>query len=402
MTPSRTGFGRPGVSGKWVDAFGTVTVTPADGGAYRLAIETRAVYGSGEDRRRECKVGAVVKPGAGGWLSGELLPDEDKPASKAEGKAEPAKPPTIRLRRQGETLRVVLADAEWRDEDHPNCAYMWQVTASYFAAGRPNTATDKADTAFVAPTFDCARLETATEEEICADPDLAANDQRLNRAWKALLPRLDETTRRALTEDQRKWVGSQAAQYPEFLHPAWEKRTSFMHFTSDARDKLDRLQRERIALLDGFDDKRSGLAGTWLAYNAVIQVNVGKGRQPERQGLEVGPGRLEGRLRLRDVGQTCRRLIPFRRGPQEPGYARARPRHADRQPPRRCLCQEALEKGRHRGRDGRRGQMQTQFVELIDRATVPRPLLPGYRQSRRRFDPIAAQDSSEARGTSST
>ncbi len=270
------GFGRPGVSGKWVDAFGTVTVTPADEGAYRLAIETRAVYGSGEDRRRECKVGAVVKPGAGGWLSGELLPDEDKPASKAEGKAEPAKPPTIRLRRQGETLRVVLADAEWRDEDHPNCAYMWQVTASYFAAGRPNTATDKADTAFVAPTFDCARLETATEEEICADPDLAANDQRLNRAWKALLPRLDETTRRALTEDQRKWVGSQAAQYPEFLHPAWEKRTSFMHFTSDAREKLDRLQRERIALIDGFDDKRSGLAGTWLAYNAVIQITLEK------------------------------------------------------------------------------------------------------------------------------
>ena len=35
-----------------------------------------------------------------------------------------------------------------------------------------------------------------------------------------------------------------------------------MHFTADARDKLDRLQRERIALLDGFDDKRNGFAGT--------------------------------------------------------------------------------------------------------------------------------------------
>jgi hypothetical protein len=49
-----------------------------------------------------------------------------------------------------------------------------------------------------------------------------------------------------------------------------------MHFTADARDKLERLQRERIALIDGFDEKRSGLAGTWLAYNAVIEVTMDK------------------------------------------------------------------------------------------------------------------------------
>jgi len=277
------GFGRQGLTGKWLNAFGSVVVTPAEGGAYRLAVETRAVYGTGEDRRRACNVSALVKPGAGAWLSGELLPDEDKPAKKADDKANtadtssvPAKPALIKLRRQGETLRVVLGDTEWRDEDRPNCEYPWQVTASYFAGGKQDAATDKTDVAFVVPTFDCVRLDTATEEEICADPDLADNDQKLNRAWKALLPRLDEATRRALTEDQRKWVGAQATQYPEFLHPAWEKVTSFMHFTTDARDKLDRLQRERIALLEGFDDKRSGLAGTWLAYNAVIQVTVEK------------------------------------------------------------------------------------------------------------------------------
>ena len=108
------------------------------------------------------------------------------------------------------------------------------------------------------PSFDCSRPKTAADEEICADPDIAENDQRLNRAWKALLPRLDETTRRALTEDQRKWVGSQAVQYPEFLHPAWNKQTSQMHYTGYGRDQLDRLQRERIALLDGFDDKMEG------------------------------------------------------------------------------------------------------------------------------------------------
>jgi uncharacterized protein YecT (DUF1311 family) len=274
------GFGRPGLSGKWLNAFGSVVVTAAEGGAYRLTVETRAVYGSGEDRRRECKVSALVKPAAGTWLSGELLPDEDKPANKANDKAnaasEPAKPTSLKLRRQGDTLRVVLGGAEWREEDRPNCEYPWQVTASYFAGGKQDAATDKTDISFVAPTFDCVRLETASEEEICADPDLADNDQRLNRAWKTLQPRLDDATRRALTEDQREWVGAQAMQYPEFLHPAWEKRTSFVHFTTDARDKLDRLQRERIALLEGFDDKRGGLAGTWLAHNAVIEVTVEK------------------------------------------------------------------------------------------------------------------------------
>ena len=134
---------------------------------------------------------------------------------------------------------------------------MGQLTASYFASGKQDAAAGKADTAFVAPTFDCTRPGTASEEEICADPDMAENDQKLNRAWKALLPRLDEATRRALTEDQRNWVKSQTNQYPQFLHPAWEKQTSQMHYTADARDKLERLQRERIALIEGFDDKRS-------------------------------------------------------------------------------------------------------------------------------------------------
>jgi uncharacterized protein YecT (DUF1311 family) len=260
------GFGRPGYAGGWVNAFGGLVVTPAEGGAYRVAIETRAVYGSGNDHVRQCKVNALVKPASEGWLTGMILPDETKPA--------PAKSPSIKIRRQGETLRVVVSGQDWSESNRPDCEYMWQLTASYFASGKPGNVTDKADTTFVVPTFDCARPETASDEEICADPDLADNDQRLNRAWKALLPRLDETTRRALNEDQRGWVHAQAYQYPEFLHPAWEKLTSFMHFTADARDRLDQLQRERIALIEGFDEKRNGIAGVWLAHNAIIKVTV--------------------------------------------------------------------------------------------------------------------------------
>jgi uncharacterized protein YecT (DUF1311 family) len=270
------GFGRPGVAGRWINTFGSVTVTPS-GGGYRIAIDTSAAYGAGSDRRRECKATAELKPASGAWLTGIVLPDEDAPPAKtnSDGKSE-AKPVTIKMRRQGETLRLVVGNAEYLDEERPNCNYMWQITASYFADGKPDAAaaTDKADLNFVAPTLDCTRPETASDEEICADPDLADNDQRLNRAWKALLPRLDDATRRALAEDQRNWVRAQTNQYPQFLHPAWEKQSSFMHFTVDGRDKLDRLQRERIALLEGFDDKRSGFAGIWLSHTAVLKVTI--------------------------------------------------------------------------------------------------------------------------------
>ncbi|MGN1285519.1 MAG: lysozyme inhibitor LprI family protein [Bradyrhizobium sp.] len=269
--------GRPGIAGKWVNAFGSITLTPADGGAYRLAADLRGDYGG--DRRRTCKLTAELKPSGTAWLAGTVVIVADTPADKPKtdtatnAAAAPAKPPSLKLRRQGETLRIVgtIDDEDW--DGLNDCSSMWQVTGSYFAAGK-DAASDKADTAFIAPTFDCTKPETATDEEICADPDLADNDQRLNRAWKALQPRLDEATRRALIDDQRNWVKSQTEQFPEFLHPAWNKQSSQVHFTVDARDHVDGLQRERLALLEGFDDKRSGLAGVWLAYNAIIKVTA--------------------------------------------------------------------------------------------------------------------------------
>ncbi|MHC2253272.1 uncharacterized protein YecT (DUF1311 family) [Bradyrhizobium embrapense] len=269
------GSGRSGLSGTWVNAFGSVKLTPADGGGYRLAADLRGDYGG--DRRRSCKLTAELKTSGTGWPSGAVVIEADASADKpkTDAAAVPAKPPSIKLRRQGETLRIVgsIDDEEFAGLN--DCSSMWQVTGSYFAVGK-DAASDKADTAFVAPTFDCTRPETATDEEICADPDLADNDQRLNRAWKALQPRLDEATRRALIDDQRNWVKSQTEQFPEFLHPAWKKQNSQVHFTVDARDHVNGLQRERLALLNGFDDKRSGLAGIWLAYNAIIKVTAEK------------------------------------------------------------------------------------------------------------------------------
>ena len=199
-----------------------------------------------------------------------MLPEDASPAKT--GDEASAKSPRIKLRRQGQTLRIVAHARE--DAELPDCADTGQITSSYFAVGTTDAAVAvrATDAVLVAPSFDCVRPADTTEEEICADPELAENDVRLNRAWSLLLPRLDEPTRRALTVDQRGYVRSQSGQYPQFLHPAWEKQRSHVHFTGDARDKLDRLQRERIALLEGFDDTRSGLAGIWIAHNAILKV----------------------------------------------------------------------------------------------------------------------------------
>jgi len=285
LTRIANDFGRPGLAGKWEDAFGSVTVTPAEGG-YRLAIDTDSGYSAEAEKHWRCRATALVKPAAFGWLTGQFVveektPGEDGTDKPAAGEATPPtlKPLPIKIRRQGETLRVVAVQAYGNiDYAMPeSCNIAQQVTSSYFASGKADAATDradldKADTGFIPPTFDCARPNTESDEEICADPDLAAQDVRLNRAWKAMLPRLDQATRRALTEDQRNWVREQAGVFPAALHPGADKTTYELHHLSAARDDLDKLQRERIALLEGFDEKRNGLVGLWLSHNAILNV----------------------------------------------------------------------------------------------------------------------------------
>ncbi|SRR5579883_49534 len=279
------GFGRNGVQGPWVDAFGSITVAPADGGSYRVTIATSSIYGPDDEHQWHCQASALVWPTADGWLAGTLLPEPDAVAKHPDASdlkdtaGKPSLPPSIKLRRQGETLRVVAGvpdDSAYMLTLIPHCPRAEQVTGSFFASGKAEASagSDKTDAAFTTPSFDCTHPATASDEEICSDPELADNDQRLNRAWKALLPRLDDATRRALTDDQRHWVQAQANQYPLSLKPGQAKMTYGMHYMASARDGMARLQRARIALLEGFDENRKGLAGTWLSHTAIIKVTV--------------------------------------------------------------------------------------------------------------------------------
>ncbi len=151
------GIGRAGLTGRWTSAFGGIAVTPAEADAYRLTVSIRVNYGS--DRHTDCTVGALVKPAAGAWLAGSLLPDEAALSkASADGKAaadarsDAKKPPVIKMRRQGETLRVAIVAGD-EGYDLPGCESVEQITASYFPSGK--AAPGKADTTFVTPTFDC-------------------------------------------------------------------------------------------------------------------------------------------------------------------------------------------------------------------------------------------------------
>ncbi len=276
----------------------------------------------------------------------------------------------MKLRRQGDTLRVVVLDADAQSESQPACEALWHVTASYFAVGASNVG-DRIDTSFSTPTLDCTRPDTASDEETCADPDLAGNDRRLNQAWKALLPRLDDATRRALIDDQHKWIRSQSLQYPEFLHPAWEKQTSFMHFTTDARDKLDRLQRERIALLEGFDETRVGLAGLWLSSTAILKVTPRADGGLKAEGWKWDQGDWKAGCDFDITGKIVAGV--FRSDER-----RENPDTLERN--RASLIVNRLDDVFARQREGeserrRRTQMQAQHLDLIDRAPVPDPSL---------------------------
>jgi hypothetical protein len=83
-----------------------------------------------------------------------------------DAKGKPSSPPTIKLRRQGDTLRVVagmLDNSAYVLTLIPHCRNVQQITGSFFASSKRDSTTpdvaaaDKSDASFMAPTFDCMR-----------------------------------------------------------------------------------------------------------------------------------------------------------------------------------------------------------------------------------------------------
>ena len=185
----------PGVTGCWVNAFGLVELTPAGDGRYNVVAATRGDYGADIEKRRACRTVDIVSADVSGWLAGAIVPlqvGEHNLASTGS---------LLRLRLHQGTLRVVSAnESNGAACDGPN-----QLSGTFFFVDpRPVPANKVGANAssFIAPSFDCLKPVTSSEEEICADPDLVRNDLRLNNAWSALQPRLDRTTRHCLAIDR--------------------------------------------------------------------------------------------------------------------------------------------------------------------------------------------------------
>jgi uncharacterized protein YecT (DUF1311 family) len=153
------------------------------------------------------------------------------------------------------------------------------ATGSYFPIAAEATGT----VAFVAqrtvaPSFKCATAQNSDEEEICSDPELAARDAEIARVYGETLRRLDARLAARLRADERAWAKDNATAFDTYLHPPWSKQNYMLHDTSDARAELMRRLNERLAMLANLDEKREGLEGLWVAYNADLTIAPAKGK----------------------------------------------------------------------------------------------------------------------------
>ncbi len=205
-------------AGTWGNALATVSVGRDGIDALRVTLTAMLSYGERDDTLT-CDLTGTFKPD-NGWFAGDL--------SAQDGTTTPA-----RLRLQGNTLRVVHL---YGDRDQSVCGELAMMTGTYFpmhAAAIGTAAAVAART--VAPSFKCATAQNADEEEICADPDLAAQDAALARVYGETLRRLELRPASSLRADQRNWVKDNPTAFNSSLHPAANKPNYMLHQTDSAR-----------------------------------------------------------------------------------------------------------------------------------------------------------------------
>jgi len=249
------------LAGTWTNAFSDAEVETGAGGGLRVKITSRVVYPAA-DEVAGCSATAEVKRDDGGWFTGAAINTTDG--------AEPPpdnNPFKLRLRLQGNTLRVVLT----HDEQDSFCGKAEQVTGSYFLVGAAARADAKAAPA-VAPSFDCATAKNPDALEICADPGLAGLDVEIARAYQDVLKHVDARLAGQLREDQRAWVKANATAFETQINAPWDKQTYMVHKTGNAREELGLRLGERLALLTNLDAARKGVAGLWAGHNALLAI----------------------------------------------------------------------------------------------------------------------------------
>jgi uncharacterized protein YecT (DUF1311 family) len=252
-----------GPAGAWANALASVAVSEAAGGMLRVSLTAKLAYVERDDTLT-CSVAGTFKADRNEWFAGTLT---DRDGTRAQA----------RVRLQGNTLRIVHDYDE--DATQHVCGLLGILTGSYFPTNpaAPGTAAVVAART-VSPSFKCATAENADEKEICADPEVAARDADIARAYGDTLRRLDSRLAAELRRDQRRWVKDNPTAYDDSLHPAANKSGYMLHFTDAARGELMRRLDERLAMLVNLDEKREGVVGLWEAYNAALAIAPAKGK----------------------------------------------------------------------------------------------------------------------------
>lgn len=250
--------------GNWANALASAKV--AKGGADTLTLTLKAHLNyPNMGQTYICEATATLKPAADGWYSGKGKADEPREPDPDIG----PDADMIKLRMQGNTLRVVIVDGGRGGF----CNGVDLLTASYFPAGGTASKSDPGLAArTVSPSFGCASVANSDEEEICSDPELAKLDTEINAHYRAAMVRLDAKTAEHLRADQRAWVRENSTGYEAHLAPGWDKKSYDVHHSSDARYELLTRLAERAFMLANIEDKREGLQGLWFAHHAMLSI----------------------------------------------------------------------------------------------------------------------------------
>jgi uncharacterized protein YecT (DUF1311 family) len=240
-------------------------VRAAGNEALQVTLTAKLAY-EGRDDALTCDLAGTFKKDGRGWFAGEFARQNAADA----GARAPA-----RLRLQGNTLRLVHRHDG--DTDQRVCGALAIITGSYFPmAPAARAASSVIAGRTVSPSFKCVTAENSDEEEICADPELAARDAEIARVYGATLRRLEPRLAARLRADQRGWAKDNPTAYDGHLHQG--KETFELHDTDRAREELRLRLDERLAMLANLDEKRQGLVGLWEAYNAALTIAPAEGK----------------------------------------------------------------------------------------------------------------------------
>ena len=97
------------------------------------------------------------------------------------------------------------------------------------------------------PSFDCAKATARIERMICTDPELAQWDGRMGEAYKQKYAGLVGNDRRALIEDQRRWIASRNAKCNQTELP--EAKPCILQFTKARFSVLQQQAAEPLQLV---------------------------------------------------------------------------------------------------------------------------------------------------------